>query len=233
MGFSDSQKSLLFSSRRFHAAQQKESTGTERYRNNNRLGNVSGDGEPQHRLQVAAAVRAHDGYHYLMKLLLVGDSGQVSLPFLIDFKIRTIDYRGEWEAHQTANMGYCWPRTFSYNHNRGAMDIRNWIRNVEQHAPDNVNKILVGNKVDMDESQRAVPTLKGQELADEYGIKFFETSAKTGVNVMQIFCSIARDIKERLAESKSNNEPQAIKISKPDPAKGSTAAPEISTRCGS
>ncbi|KAI3739708.1 hypothetical protein L2E82_30119 [Cichorium intybus] len=54
-------------------------------------------------------------------------------------------------------------------------DIRNWIRNIEQHASDNVNKILVGNKADMDESKRAVPTAKGQALADEYGIKFFET----------------------------------------------------------
>jgi len=37
---------------------------------------------------------------------------------------------------------YCYP------------DIRNWIRNIEQHASDNVNKILVGNKADMDESKR-------------------------------------------------------------------------------
>nr|VDC87325.1 unnamed protein product [Brassica oleracea] len=48
-------------------------------------------------------------------------------------------------------------------------NIRNWIRNIEQHASDNVNKILVGNKADMDESKRAVPTSKGQALADEYG----------------------------------------------------------------
>lgn len=34
------------------------------------------------------------------------------------------------------------------------LDIRNWIRNIEQHASDNVNKILVGNKADMDESKR-------------------------------------------------------------------------------
>ena len=33
-------------------------------------------------------------------------------------------------------------------------DIRNWIRNIEQHASDNVNKIPVGNKADMDESKR-------------------------------------------------------------------------------
>lgn len=34
------------------------------------------------------------------------------------------------------------------------IDIRNWIRIIEQHASDNVNKILVGNKADMAESKR-------------------------------------------------------------------------------
>ncbi|KAK4351536.1 hypothetical protein RND71_030849 [Anisodus tanguticus] len=33
-------------------------------------------------------------------------------------------------------------------------DITNWIRNIEQRASDNVNKILVGDKADMDESKR-------------------------------------------------------------------------------
>jgi hypothetical protein len=34
-------------------------------------------------------------------------------------------------------------------------DIRNWIRSIEQNSSDNVvNKILVGNKADMDESKR-------------------------------------------------------------------------------
>ncbi|KAL4605602.1 hypothetical protein ACB092_09G041400 [Castanea dentata] len=112
-------------------------------------------------------------------------------------------------------------------------DIRNWIGNIEQHASDNVNKILVGNKADMDESKRAVPTSRGQALADEYGIKFFETSAKSNLNVEQVFFSIARDIKQRLTETDSKAEPQTLKISKPDPAKGSTATAEWSTCCSS
>ncbi|CAL5334673.1 unnamed protein product [Camellia sinensis] len=111
-------------------------------------------------------------------------------------------------------------------------NIKNWIKNIEQHASDNVNKILVGNKADMDESKRAVPTSWGQALADEYGIKFFETSAKTNLNVEQVFFSIARDIKQRLAESDSRAEPPSIKLSKPDAGKGSTAAPEKSACCG-
>ncbi|KAF9600884.1 hypothetical protein IFM89_013791 [Coptis chinensis] len=109
----------------------------------------------------------------------------------------------------------------------------NWIRNIEQHASDNVNKILVGNKADMDESKRVMPTSRGQALANEYGIKFFETSAKTNLNTEHVFFSIAKDIKQRLAESDSKVEPQTIKISKPDPGKGSSTVTERSACCGS
>ncbi|XP_026657577.1 ras-related protein RABE1c-like isoform X3 [Phoenix dactylifera] len=112
-------------------------------------------------------------------------------------------------------------------------NIRNWIRQIEQHASDNVNKILVGNKADMDENKRAVSTSQGQMLADEYGIKFFETSAKTNFNVEQVFFSIARDIKQRLAESDSKSEPQTIKISKPDAAAAPSIAEQKSSCCGS
>ncbi|KAK0585119.1 hypothetical protein LWI29_023628 [Acer saccharum] len=214
----------------------------------------------------AAPTRARADYDYLIKLLLIGDSGvgksclllrfsddSFTTSFIttigIDFKIRTIELDGKriklqiWDTAGQERF-----RTITTAYYRGAMgillvydvtdessfnNIRNWMRNIEQHAADNVNKILVGNKADMDESKRAVPTAKGQALADEYGIKFFETSAKTNFNVEQVFFSIARDIKQRLAETDTKAEPQTIKISKPDPAKSSTSAPEKSACCGS
>ncbi|PWA97394.1 small GTPase superfamily [Artemisia annua] len=112
-------------------------------------------------------------------------------------------------------------------------DIRNWIRNIEQHASDNVNKILVGNKADMDESKRAVPTAKGQALADEYGIKFFETSAKTNLNVEEVFFSIAKDIKQRLSDTDTKAEPSTIKINQPDASAGNGQGAQKSACCGS
>eukprot|EP00761_Pharyngomonas_kirbyi_P009289 gb/GECH01009305.1/.p1 GENE.gb/GECH01009305.1/~~gb/GECH01009305.1/.p1 ORF type:complete len:204 (+),score=33.32 gb/GECH01009305.1/:1-612(+) len=53
--------------------------------------------------------------------------------------------------------------------------------------------VLMGNKSDL-ESQRAVPTETGQQIADRYGIPFFETSAKTSTNVEEAFFSISRQI---------------------------------------
>eukprot|EP00494_Astrolonche_serrata_P016956 UN17131 len=83
----------------------------------------------------------------------------------------------------------------------------------------------------MDESKRAVPTSKGQALADEYGIQFFEASAKTNMNVEQVFFSIARDIKQRLSEADSKAEGGTIKINTEGDA--SAAAGQKSACCGS
>ena len=47
-------------------------------------------------------------------------------------------------------------------------------------------QVLVGNKCDMDESKRVVPYSKGQALADEFGIQFFETSAKSNLKVDEV-----------------------------------------------
>ncbi|XP_072986749.1 ras-related protein RABE1c-like [Typha latifolia] len=214
----------------------------------------------------AAPARARADYDYLIKLLLIGDSGvgksclllrfsddTFTTSFIttigIDFKIRTVDLDGKrvklqiWDTAGQERF-----RTITTAYYRGAMgillvydvtdessfnNIRNWIRNIEQHASDNVNKILVGNKADMDESKRAVPTSRGQMLADEYGIKFFETSAKTNLNVEQVFFTIARDIKQRLTESDSKTEPQTIKISKTDPGQGPSDVAAKSSCCGS
>ncbi|KAH1207771.1 Ras-related protein RABE1c [Glycine max] len=191
----------------------------------------------------APPARARADYDYLIKLLLIGDSGvgksclllrfsdgSFTTSFIttigIDFKIRTIEQDGKRIKLQI------WDTAGQERFRTITTDIRNWIRNIEQHASDNVNKILVGNKADMDESKRVVPTSKGQALADEYGIKFFETSAKTDLNVEEVFFSIARDIKQRLADTDSKAEPAGIKI---DNQKDQATAGEVAQKsacCG-
>jgi len=87
---------------------------------------------------------------------------------------------------------------------RSFNNIRAWYANVEQHASDSVNKILVGNKSDWT-TKRAISTEKGQELSDELGIKFLETSARVNDGVEEAFFTLARDIKKRLVDTHSGS----------------------------
>jgi len=144
-------------------------------------------------------------YDYLIKLLLIGDSGVGKSCLLlrfsddsftpsfiatigIDYKIKTIEIDGvkiKLQVWDTAGQERY--RTITNAYYRGAMgillvydvtnaksfeNIRSWIRNVEQHASENVNRILIGNKCDMID-KRIVDTPHGQSIADEYNIKFF------------------------------------------------------------
>lgn len=62
---------------------------------------------------------------------------------------------------------------------------------------DKVPMILVGNKCDL-ETERQVTTGEGSELAKSFGCPFFESSAKTRVNVEESFYELVREIRKEL-----------------------------------
>lgn len=74
--------------------------------------------------------------------------------------------------------------------------IRNWIRNIEEHASSDVERMLIGNKCDMND-KRQVSKERGEKLAIEYGMKCMETSAKLNENIENAFFTLARDIKAK------------------------------------
>ncbi|CAO3612628.1 unnamed protein product [Cunninghamella blakesleeana] len=84
-------------------------------------------------------------------------------------------------------------------------NVRNWFSNIEQHANEGVNKILIGNKCDM-EDKRVVTKEQGETLANELGIQFMETSAKANIGVEEAFFDLARDIKKRLIDTQQTQQ---------------------------
>nr|XP_061826341.1 ras-related protein Rab-8B-like isoform X2 [Nerophis lumbriciformis] len=138
----------------------------------------------------------------------------------IDFKIRTIELDGKrvklqiWDTAGQERF-----RTITTAYYRGAMgimlvydisneksfeNIKNWIRNIEEHASSDVEKMVLGNKCDMAD-RRQVSKDRGEKLAIDYGVKFFETSAKTSLNVEEAFYSMGRDILHNLSSKTTDN----------------------------
>lgn len=131
----------------------------------------------------------------------------------IDFKIRTIeleDKKIKLQIWDTAGQERF--RTITTAYYRGAMgillvydittektfdNIKTWIKNIERHASEDVEKMILGNKCDL-EDKRVISTEQGQKLAAEYGVSFMETSAKANINVEEAFLKIARDIKRKM-----------------------------------
>ncbi|ELW67098.1 Ras-related protein Rab-8A [Tupaia chinensis] len=163
----------------------------------------------------------------------------------IDFKIRTIELDGKriklqiWDTAGQERF-----RTITTAYYRGAMgimlvyditneksfdNIRNWIRNIEEHASADVEKMILGNKCDVND-KRQVSKERGEKLALDYGIKFMETSAKANINVENLaldygikfmetsakaninvenaFFTLARDIKAKMDKKLEGNSPQ-------------------------
>ena len=54
--------------------------------------------------------------------------------------------------------------------------------------------ILVGNKCDLEETQRKVPTKDAEEFAKSKGITFLEASALTKINVKESFVKVVHDL---------------------------------------
>jgi Ras-related protein Rab-5C len=65
-----------------------------------------------------------------------------------------------------------------------------WVKELQRQAPEAIIIALAGNKLDL-ASQRAIETEEAEAYAKESNLLFFETSAKTGENVKELFTAIA------------------------------------------
>ncbi|KAM6112408.1 ras-related protein Rab-13 [Phoenicopterus ruber ruber] len=130
----------------------------------------------------------------------------------IDFKIRTVDIDGKkikLQVWDTAGQERF--KTITTAYYRGAVgiilvyditdeksfeNIQNWMKSIKENASAGVERLLIGNKCDM-EGKRKVQRDEAEKLAKEHGIRFFETSAKSSVNVEEAFSTLARDILQK------------------------------------
>lgn len=98
---------------------------------------------------------------------------------------------------------------------RGSFEhLLSWLGDVRDQAEEGATIALVGNMADLPEERRKVTHDEGAAFAHEHGLLFFETSAKTGENVRQVFAQVAQHIYERYQAqgTPSSQGPQRISL---------------------
>ena len=125
----------------------------------------------------------------------------------VDFKVKTIEIDGKkvklqiWDTAGQERF-----RTVVSTYFRGAhglfliyditnrdsfKNLENWLIEIEKNASENVLKILIGNKNDL-EDERDIASDEGKAFANRNGMQFIETSAKMNTNVNEAFETLGK-----------------------------------------
>ena len=103
-------------------------------------------------------------------------------------------------------------------------DVNSWLNDVKQNSNRNtgengesdISLFLIGNKIDKE--GKVVTRAKGEELAKSLGMKFFEISCKSNINVHEIMARMILECYKRVSTSSGS---EGVKLSSNSPkAKG-------------
>lgn len=127
----------------------------------------------------------------------------------VEFMIKYIDFNGEkikLQIWDTAGQERFKSITSSYyrgsdgvimifdiSNRQSFINIKKWIHEIDKYTDNNLQKILIGNKFDLN-YKREVSYEESAEFADKLGINYFETSAKDNVNIENIFMYLVKNI---------------------------------------
>ncbi|KAH6883778.1 GTP-binding protein ypt7 [Coprinopsis sp. MPI-PUGE-AT-0042] len=105
----------------------------------------------------------------------------------------------------------CCVLVFDVNSSKSFQALESWrdefLIQASPHDPDNFPFVVLGNKVDVDESKRQVTQKRALAWCQAKGnIPYFETSAKEAINVEQAFQTVALKALEQESEEQLFND---------------------------
>ena len=93
---------------------------------------------------------------------------------------------------------------------RSFANVKQWLHEINRYSGENVAKVLVGNKCDQID-RKEVNYTTGKQLADDLGISFTESSAKSGTNINHLFLHFAQQLLSDKAKNTINDKNVQIK----------------------
>ncbi|KAI8373558.1 GTP-binding protein [Choanephora cucurbitarum] len=85
-------------------------------------------------------------------------------------------------------------------------NIDHWLKELRDHSDENISLMLVGNKLDLADTSRAVSTEEATQYAADSEMMFFETSALDATNVDAAFKTVFERIYENMPKSVGQKE---------------------------
>ena len=95
-------------------------------------------------------------------------------------------------------------------------NVKNWIDSIDNHAKPNIQKVLIGNKIDLVD-ERKISNSEAQNLADEHDLPYFETSAKLDKNVSEVIHFIMDKVYQTSLKTAKDNTHEEIRGSQLTP----------------
>ncbi|KAJ1520773.1 hypothetical protein ONE63_003868 [Megalurothrips usitatus] len=90
-------------------------------------------------------------------------------------------------------------------------NVERWLRELRDHADQNIVIMLVGNKSDL-RHLRAVPTDEAKNFAEQHSLSFIETSALDSTNVELAFQNILTEIYRIVSQKQIRDPPEGDTI---------------------
>ena len=122
-----------------------------------------------------------------------------------DIRIQIWDTAGQ-ETYRSITRSYYKSSTCAFiiydiTDRKSFSNITSWLNECKEMCYKDILICLVGNKTDLEE-KRAVQRAEGEKFAEDNGLLFFETSAKNGQNIEEMFNKCTEDIVTKIENGK-------------------------------